>query len=240
MEIFPAIDIIDGRCVRLMQGDFARETEYNPSPADQAAVFAEQGTAWLHVVDLDAARSGDLTNLDAIASVCATEGVKVQTGGGVRSVEAANRLLDVGASRVVVGTAAVEDPDLLFELARLMPTALSLDVRDSVVATRGWLKDSGLEVPELLDYFAEAPIEAVIVTDIHRDGTQEGPDLAGYADLLRSTDIPVIVSGGIGSLEDVKNLAGLHESGRSIVGVIVGRALYEGSVSLPDLLEIPE
>lgn len=239
MKIFPAIDIIEGRCVRLMQGDFARETEYNPSPADQASVFAGQGAAWLHVVDLDAARSGELTNLEAIADVCATEGVKVQAGGGIRSVESANRLVEAGASRVVIGTAAVEDPDLLFELARLMPTALSLDVRDSVVATRGWLKDSGLEVPELLDYFAAAPIEAVIVTDIHRDGTQEGPDLSGYADLLRSTDIPVIASGGIGSLADVEGLAGLHESGRSILGVIVGRALYEGSVSLPELLEIP-
>lgn len=225
--------------MRLMQGDFARETEYNPSPADQAAAFAEQGATWLHVVDLDAARSGELANLDAIAGVCATEGVKVQAGGGVRSVEAANRLVEAGASRVVVGTAAVEDPDLLFELARLMPTALSLDVRDSVVATRGWLKDSGMEVPELLDYFAEAPIEAVIVTDIHRDGTQEGPDLHSYADLLRSTDIPVIASGGIGSLEHIQGLAGIHESGRSIVGVIVGRALYEGSVSLPDMITIP-
>lgn len=237
MEIFPAIDILDGRCVRLMQGDFARETEYNPSPADQAAVFAEQGAKWLHVVDLDAARSGELTNLEAIAGVCATEGVKVQAGGGVRSVEAADRFMEAGVSRIVVGTAAVEDPDLLFDLALKMPAALSLDVRDSVVATRGWLKDSGLEVPELLDFFAEAHIEAVVVTDIHRDGTQEGPDLASYEEILGSTDIPVIASGGIGNAEHVEGLKGLNVSGRSIEGVIVGRALYEGSVSLPNLLE---
>lgn len=237
MEIFPAIDILDGRCVRLMQGDFARETEYNPSPASQAAVFAEQGATWLHVVDLDAARSGELTNLESIAGVCATEGVKVQAGGGVRSVEAADRFLETGVNRIVVGTAAVEDPDLLFDLALKMPAALSLDVRDSVVATRGWLKDSGMEVPELLDFFAEAHIEAVIVTDIHRDGTQEGPDLASYEEILGSTDIPVIASGGIGNSEHVKGLGGLNVSGRSIEGVIVGRALYEGSVSLSDLLE---
>lgn len=237
MEIFPAIDILDGRCVRLMQGDFARETEYNPSPASQAAVFAEQGATWLHVVDLDAARSGELTNLESIAGVCATEGVKVQAGGGVRSVEAADRFLEAGVNRIVVGTAAVEDPDLLFDLALKMPAALSLDVRDSVVATRGWLKDSGMEVPELLDFFAEAHIEAVIVTDIHRDGTQEGPDLASYEEILGSTDIPVIASGGIGNSEHVKGLGGLNVSGRSIEGVIVGRALYEGSVSLSDLLE---
>ena len=237
MEIFPAIDILDGRCVRLMQGDFARETEYNPSPASQAAVFAEQGATWLHVVDLDAARSGELTNLESIAGVCATEGVKVQAGGGVRSVEAADRFLEAGVNRIVVGTAAVEDPDLLFDLALKMPAALSLDVRDSVVSTRGWLKDSGMEVPELLDFFAEAHIEAVIVTDIHRDGTQEGPDLASYEEILGSTDIPVIASGGIGNSEHVKGLGGLNVSGRSIEGVIVGRALYEGSVSLSDLLE---
>lgn len=152
-------------------------------------------------------------------------------------MEAADRFSEAGVNRIVVGTAAVEDPDLLFDLALKMPAALSLDVRDSVVATRGWLKDSGMEVPELLDFFAEAHIEAVIVTDIHRDGTQEGPDLASYEEILGSTDIPVIASGGIGNSEHVKGLNALNVSGRSIEGVIVGRALYEGSVSLPDLLE---
>lgn len=234
MDLYPAIDVRGGRCVRLYQGDYEREMVYNDDPVAQARSFAAAGAPWVHVVDLDAARTGSPENRAVVAAIAVAVGVPVQTGGGVRDDAAIDELLGAGVRRVVIGTAALEDPALVTRAASRHPgrVALGLDVRGREVAVRGWVEGSGTDVMDVLDSFAGAPLAAVVATQIQRDGTLEGPDLDGLAELLRGTELDVIASGGVGTLDDISALASLEAAGRRLAGVIVGRALYEGAFTV--------
>ena len=236
MDLYPAIDLLNGQAVRLYQGDYARETVYNNDPVAQAKAFADAGAHWIHVVDLDAARTGSPLNREVIAAICDAVNVPIQTGGGVRSEEAAAALFDAGVTRVVLGTAALEDPDLVRTLASRHPVAVGLDARGREVAVRGWEEGSGKDLLDVARGFADAGVEALIVTEIGRDGTLEGPDLDGLGEVLEATELPVIASGGVGSVADLVALEALRSGGRRLSGAIVGRALYEGAFTLQDAL----
>ena len=206
IELYPAIDLRDGRCVRLYQGDYGRETVYGDDPVAQALAFEAEGAAWIHVVDLDAARTGEPVNRPVVAAIAAAVSVPVQTGGGVRDEAAAEALIDAGVARVVLGTAALEQPDLVRRLAARFPVAVGLDARGREVAVRGWEQGSGRDLLDVAAEFADAGVAALVVTEIGRDGTLEGPDLEGLAAVLGATDIDVIASGGVGSLDDLRAL----------------------------------
>jgi phosphoribosylformimino-5-aminoimidazole carboxamide ribotide isomerase len=230
--LYPAIDLRGGRCVRLRLGNYEDETVYGDDPVAQALAFADAGAEWVHVVDLDAARTGAPTQrpvIAAIAAAVAERGVRVQTGGGVRSVEDAGQLADAGVSRVVLGTAAVEYPALVDAVAPVVPVALGLDVKGREVAVRGWLDGAGT-LDDVLASFARRPYDALVVTQIQVDGTGDGPDLDLYRELLAAGE-PLVASGGVGSLEDLRALAAM-----GVPGVIVGRALYEGAFDVKEAL----
>ena len=227
MDLYPAIDLRGGKCVRLYQGDFDQETVYGEDPVAQALAFQAEGARWIHVVDLDAARTGDPVNRPVIAAIAAAVDVPVQTGGGVRDEAAAAALVEAGVARVVVGTAAVEDPDLVPRLAKEFPVAVGLDAHGREVAVRGWVKGSGLDVVDLALRFTDAGVEALVVTEIGRDGTLAGPDTEGLAAVVAATDVPVIASGGVGTLDDLRALAALSAGGRRLAGAICGKAIYE-------------
>lgn len=240
MQLYPAIDLRDGRCVRLTQGDFDRSKSYGDDPAGQARRFAGAGAEWIHVVDLDAARTGEAHNLDHIAAICAAVDVPVQSGGGVRDRTKAEALFAAGVQRVVVGTAALEDPAFVAELVRAHPgnVAVGLDARAGQVATRGWEAESGRNLLDVVAEFEYVGVAALIVTEIRRDGTMDGPDIEGLAQVLEATSIEVIASGGVGSIEDIRNLARLEAGRRMLSGAIIGRALYEGVFTLSDALAV--
>ncbi len=239
--IFPAIDIVDGKCVRLYQGDYSKEKIYNSDPLDQALQFQENGAQWVHIVDLDAARSGDLKNQTIIASIAHSLDIPIQVGGGIRSVETAQTLFDVGVTRVVLGTAAVEQPELLEVLANKgFRIAVGIDGKDGYVATRGWQVATELKVAELASRFESSGAETAIVTEIQKDGTLEGPDLQGLSEMLAETSLPIIASGGLSSLQDLKDLIQLQNVGRKLSGVITGKALYEGKIELLEALDIAQ
>jgi phosphoribosylformimino-5-aminoimidazole carboxamide ribotide isomerase len=224
--------------VRLLRGDFAAETVYDADPVAVARGFAAAGARWIHVVDLDAARTGSAANREAIAAICTAVDCPVQSGGGVRSADAANALLDVGVARVVVGTAAVENPALVDELCARHPghVAVGLDARGRDVAVRGWTEGSGQDLVDLARRFETAGVAALVVTEIGRDGTLEGPDLEQLAAVLEAVATPVIASGGVGSLADLLALRDLDLSGRRLEGAIVGRAIYERRVDVAEAL----
>ncbi len=240
MDLYPAIDLRAGRCVRLHQGDFAAETVYDDDPVAVARAFAVAGSQWIHVVDLDAARTGEPANLAVIERIARAVDCRVQCGGGVRSVSAADALLLAGAARVVVGTAAVENPALVDELCALHPgqIAVGLDARGREVAVRGWVEGSGADLVELATRFEASGIAALIVTEIGRDGTMAGPDLEQLGAVLAATTTPVIASGGVGALDDILALAALQVRRRRLLGAIVGKALYEGRFRLAEALLI--
>lgn len=202
---------------------------YDADPVGVARGFEASGAAWIHCVDLDAARTGEPANLDTVAAIAAAVSCPVQVGGGVRSVEAAHALLEAGVARVVVGTAAVEHPELVDELCAQHPgrVAVGLDARGQEVAVRGWVQGSGTDLVALGQRFATSGVAALIVTEIGRDGTLEGPDLGQLTTVLESVDLPVVASGGVGTLADLRALDGLAVGGKRLVGAIVGRALYE-------------
>lgn len=234
VELFPAIDLRGGRVVRLRQGDYADETVYGDDPVAVAEGFADQGATWIHVVDLDAARSGDPVNRSVIAGIARRLAgrARVQTGGGVRSVGDAEALAEAGVARVVMGSAAVATPSLVADASRIVPVAVGLDHRSGDVAVHGWTEGSGRTIHEVIEWFPDAA--AFVVTDIARDGMLSGPDVDGLADVASRTPIPVIASGGVGSLDDVAALAaipGLH-------GVITGKAVYEGRFSVADAVRV--
>jgi phosphoribosylformimino-5-aminoimidazole carboxamide ribotide isomerase len=237
MPLFPAIDLRGGQCVRLVQGDYGRETVYGDDPVAQALAFQEAGAAWLHIVDLDAARTGEPVNRPVVADVAAALDIPVQTGGGVRTVDDARALFDAGVARVVMGTAAVESPDLVASVAAIGSVAVGLDLRGDEVAVRGWTAGSGLGLEEALDRFATLGTDAFVITRIERDGTLEGPDLSGLRGALESTGIDVVASGGVGRPGDLTDLADLEVDGRRLAGIIIGRALYEGTVDLAAAVE---
>ncbi len=232
MELYPAIDLRGGRCVRLMQGDYDRETSYGDDPVAQALAFEADGADWIHVVDLDAARTGDAGNLSVIAAICAAVSCPVQSGGGVRSVEAAARLADAGVTRVVIGTAALTNPALVATVAATARVAVGLDARGRDLATHGWEQSSGRDLIDVARSFAEDGVDAFVVTEISRDGTLAGPDLEQLAAVVGATPVGVIASGGVGTLADLAALSGLVVDGRRLAGAIMGRALYVGAFDL--------
>lgn len=232
MDLYPAIDVRGGKCVRLLQGDYAQETVYSDDPVAQALAFVEAGARWIHVVDLDAARTGVGENRAVVAAIAQAVSVPVQTGGGVRSVDAARALFDAGVERVVIGTAALRDPDLVVTLAQQNRVAVGLDAKSGEVATDGWLVGSGRSVVDVAGSFADTGVDAFVVTDIRRDGTLSGPDVVGLTEILGATRTDVIASGGVGSLDDLRALDRIEVQGRRLSGVIVGKALYEGRVDV--------
>lgn len=238
MDLYPAIDLRNGRCVRLRQGDYGRETVYGDDPVAQAVAFAEAGAGWIHVVDLDAARSGEPENREVVAAIARAVDVPVQTGGGVRTVAAAEALFDAGVARVVIGTAALVDPELVRTLARDHRVAVGLDARAGEVATDGWLVGSGRSVLDVARSFAEVGVDAFVVTDIGRDGTLAGPDLDGLREVVAATPVGVIASGGVGTLDDLVALTNVEAQGRTLTGVIAGKALYEGRFDVAEAVAI--
>jgi phosphoribosylformimino-5-aminoimidazole carboxamide ribotide isomerase len=245
MELLPAIDLRAGAAVRLTQGDFGREVDYG-DPVALAAAYIDGGARWIHVVDLDAARTGvahERDTLAAIVRVAKVSSVQVEFGGGVRSDEAAEDVLERGVARVVLGTAALEDPGLAGRCARRWPgrVAVGLDYRVGVdgvaeAQAQGWLAGSGWSVVELLDLWSGEPLGAVVTTAVSQDGTLEGPDLDGLAAMLARTALPVVASGGVGATEDLHRLARLQAAGRRLAGVIVGKALLERRFSVEEAL----
>ena len=238
MLLYPAIDLRGGRVVRLYRGDFDKETAYGMDPVAVAEGYAAAGARWIHMVDLDAARTGVPENRPVIAAVAKAVGpaVRIQASGGVRDQASAEELLACGADRVVLGTAAVENRELVCDLAGHHQVAVGIDVRGREVAVRGWTEGSGVDLFDLLARYSGSGVAAVVVTDISRDSTLEGPDLEGLAAVLDATDIPVIASGGVGALPDLQALATLHASGRSLEGAIVGKALYEGKFTVEEAI----
>ncbi|HJM97817.1 MAG TPA: 1-(5-phosphoribosyl)-5-[(5-phosphoribosylamino)methylideneamino]imidazole-4-carboxamide isomerase [Acidimicrobiales bacterium] len=236
--VYPAIDIVDGKCVRLYQGDYSKEKVYGSDPLNQALEFEENGAQWVHIVDLDAARTGDLRNHKLIASIAQKLKIPVQVGGGIRSVETAQTLFEAGVTRIVLGTAAVEQPKLLEVLAdKGFRVAVGIDGKDGYVATRGWQVATELKVTDLASRFESSGAETAIVTEIQKDGTLEGPDLKGLSEMLAKTSIQIIASGGLSSMQDLENLIELENGSRKLSGVITGKALYEGVVDLGEALQ---
>lgn len=247
MELLAAIDLLQGTAVRLEQGDFERRRGYG-DPLALAERFLAAGARWLHVVDLDAARTGAPSNRPLVLAICeraAAAGVPVQCGGGVRTEDDAAQLLAGGARRVVFGTAALEDPASVCRSAEAHPerVAVGLDYRRAadggmVAAARGWVAEGGRPLHRVLDDLAGAPLGAVVVTAIERDGTLEGPDEAGLGEVLDLVPVPVIASGGVGGAADLRRLARLRgpASGRMLEGVVVGKALVDGRVELEEAL----
>jgi phosphoribosylformimino-5-aminoimidazole carboxamide ribotide isomerase len=236
MHLYPAIDVRGGRVVRLRQGDFDQETEYGTDPVVVAAGFVEAGASWVHLVDLDAARTGQRWNHDVIAAVAGALGgrASLQVGGGVREVADAEALASLGVARVVMGSAAVRDPEVVARVSAVVPVAVGLDHRSGELALDGWTERAGLRVDTVLDRYPDA--SAFVVTDIGRDGTLAGPDVAGLAVLAARSPVPIIASGGVASLDDLRRLAGIP----GLAGAIVGRALYEGRFDVAEALAVVE
>ncbi len=230
VELYPAIDLRSGRVVRLTQGDYGRETVYGGDPVAVAVAFADAGAPWVHVVDLDAARSGDPINRLIVAAIAAAlrGRAKLQTGGGVRNESDAEALAAAGVTRVVMGSAAVNDPDVVGRVARIIDVAVGLDHRAGEVAVHGWTEGSGQRLEQLLQSFPDAT--AFVITDIARDGMLSGPDVDGLAAAVSATDIPVIASGGVATLADLVALASIP----GLSGAITGRAVYEGRFTVAE------
>lgn len=238
-ELIPAIDLLGGRCVRLAQGRYEEATVYGDDPAAVAARFAAHPLRRLHVVDLDGARAGEPANADALRAVlAAARGVPVQVGGGMRTLAQLEERLALGVDRVVLGTAALRDPALVREAARLHPgrIAVGIDARGGRVAVQGWLEGSDVVAVELARRFEDAGVAAIVYTDIARDGMGTGPNLEQTAALAEAVAVPVIASGGVGCEDDVRRSCAL--AARGVAGLIVGRALYTGAVDLGRALEI--
>jgi phosphoribosylformimino-5-aminoimidazole carboxamide ribotide isomerase len=237
-DLYPSIDLRGGQVVRLHRGDFAAETVYGDDPVAVARAFAAVGTRWIHVVDLDAARTGERVNLAAVEAICAAVPCRIQASGGVRSVEAGADLLAAGAARVVVGTGAIERPELVEELATIHPgqVAVGLDARGREVAVRGWIDSTGEDLLEVAGQLETSGASALVVTEIGRDGTMSGPALDQLGAVLEVTSLPVIASGGVGALDDLVALRGLRAGGRALAGAIVGRAIYEGRFGVDEAL----
>ena len=230
MILFPAIDLKDGNAVRLVHGDMEQTTVFNDDPAAQAKAFVAAGCEWLHLVDLNGAFAGEPVNAVPVEAILKACPVPTQLGGGIRDMATIERWLDKGLTRVILGTVAVENPDLVREAAKAFPgqVAVGLDARNGRVATRGWAEETDVMVTDLAKSFEDAGIAAIIYTDILRDGAMKGPNIDATADLARAVTIPVIASGGVSSMAD---LVALKATG-VISGAISGRALYDGAIDL--------
>ena len=230
MILFPAIDLKDGACVRLVRGEMDDATVFNTDPADQARRFARQGFAWIHVVDLNGAFAGKPVNQAAVQSILAATDLPVQLGGGIRNLRQIEAWLEQGVARVVLGTVAVKDPALVRDACKAFPdhVAVGIDARDGYVAVEGWAETSTVTAPDLAAKFEDCGVAAIVYTDINRDGAMGGANVEATADLARSVTTPVIASGGVSSLDDLRALKAQEGSG--IAGVISGRALYDGRI----------
>ena len=234
MYLLPAIDILDGRAVRLARGDYAAVTVYHDDPALQAQLFEEDGASWIHVVDLNGAKSGNPDNIEVVRRILARTKLKVEVGGGVRSLEVADRLLDAGATRVILGTALVRDPDFAqAAIEKFGADALvaGIDAKAGEAAVAGWTEGSGVAAADLARRMAGLGYEHIVYTDIARDGMQTGVENSAYARMAAAFGNPVIVSGGIATAADIAALAPIADA---VEGVIAGRAIYEGSLSVAD------
>jgi phosphoribosylformimino-5-aminoimidazole carboxamide ribotide isomerase len=238
--LYPAIDLNDGACVRLKRGDMNAATVFNTDPAAQARSFADAGCRWLHVVDLDGAIEGRSVNGPAVDAIIAAVKVPVQLGGGIRDMAAIEFWLSRGVARVILGTAALRDPGLVKAACKRFPkqVAVGIDARNGLVAVSGWTETSQMTAADLAAQFEDAGVAAIIHTDIDRDGVLGGPNTAATAALARAVDIPVIVSGGVSSLDDLAAIKA--EKGSGIAGAIVGRALYDGRIELRAALVVLE
>ena len=240
LEILPAIDLRDGRCVRLQQGDYDRETIFSDNPAEMAKRWADQGATRLHLVDLDAAKAGHPVNVEAVTAILEAVDIPCQLGGGLRDDKAITRWLDLGLDRGIVGTAAVKNPDWFAQAAERHPgkLVLGLDARDGRVATEGWLETSTQTAGELLRTYASLPIAAVVYTNIANDGMMQGIDQDTLNDMrqLAELGLPIIASGGVTTLDDIRNLAAIHAEQPLLTGAITGRALYDGAFDVSEAI----
>ncbi|WP_158967486.1 1-(5-phosphoribosyl)-5-[(5-phosphoribosylamino)methylideneamino]imidazole-4-carboxamide isomerase [Chachezhania sediminis] len=231
MILYPAIDLKDGQAVRLLRGDMEKATVFNADPAAQAKAFVDAGCQWLHLVDLNGAFAGKPVNAAPVEAILAACPVPAQLGGGIRDMATIEAWLDKGLARVILGTVAVENPDLVREAARAFPgkVAVGIDARKGRVATKGWAEETDVMATDLAKSFEDAGVAAIIYTDIDRDGAMQGPNVPATAALARAVSIPVIASGGVSSLDD---LMALRDCGASLDGAISGRALYDGALDL--------
>jgi phosphoribosylformimino-5-aminoimidazole carboxamide ribotide isomerase len=238
MIVFPAIDIKGGQCVRLMQGDPDRVTVYGNDPVGVARRWADEGAEWLHIVDLDGAFSKAPRNREIVLEIAKSIAIPIQVGGGIRTIDTIEAYLSAGVERVILGTVALEEPELMREACNRYPSrvALGIDARDGMVAIEGWKVTTTTDVRTLVEGFATLPLAAIIYTDIHRDGMQTGVNIEATRRLLESTSIPVIASGGVATLADVEALLPLVDLG--LLGVITGRAIYNGTLDLREALAL--
>lgn len=240
MILYPAIDLKDGQAVRLVRGDMATATVFNDDPAAQARAFAAAGFSWLHLVDLNGAFAGHPVNRVAVKAILAAVDCPVQLGGGIRNHETIEGWLSAGISRVILGTAAVKDPDLVRAACRAYPgrIAVGIDARNGIVAVEGWAEDGGIVATDLAKRFADAGVAAIIYTDISRDGALAGVNVAATAALAREVPIPVIASGGVASMDDISALLAVESEG--VAGAILGRALYDGRIDPAEALVLTQ
>ena len=234
MEVWPAIDLRGGMCVRLEQGDYARETVYGQDPREIARQFVQQGARYLHLVDLEGAREGLPVNLPTIQEILAAVDITCELGGGIRDEQSIAELLEFGLERLVLGTSALKNPDWFRKICEEFPgrLVLGIDARDGQVATNGWLETSDVAAIELAAQYKGVPVAAIVYTDIATDGMLKGPNVVAMQEMQNSVDVPVIASGGVTTVQDVRRLA---EAG--MAGCIIGRALYEGTLTLPEAIE---
>jgi len=237
MILYPAIDLKDGQCVRLLKGEMSAATVFNDNPAAQARAFQDAGCKWIHLVDLNGAFAGAPVNGAAVDAILAAIDVPAQLGGGIRDMATIETWLSKGLARVILGTVAVENPDLVRQAARAFPgqVAVGIDARNGKVATKGWAQDTDVDVTDLAKSFEDAGVAAIIYTDINRDGAMQGPNVAATAALSKAVSIPIIASGGVSSLDD---LTALKNCGASLDGAISGRALYDGAIDLAQAIAL--
>jgi phosphoribosylformimino-5-aminoimidazole carboxamide ribotide isomerase len=237
LTIYPAIDIRDGKCVRLVQGDYARETIFHDQPVEVAKQWVQQGAEWLHVVDLDGARAGELRKGDVIEAIVRESGASIQVGGGVRDMARLDSLIALGVARVVIGSAAIDDPDFVREAIAKYgeKIAIGIDARDGYVATHGWIDKGTVTAVQLAGQMAALGAKTFIVTDIAKDGLLAGINSEFASQIARVSGVEVIASGGVANVDDIRELASLTTQGVS--GVIVGKALYTGAMTLAEALE---
>ncbi len=237
MKIFPAIDIKDKKCVRLVKGDFDNKTEYETSPIDQADKYKDHGFKNLHIVDLDGALTGETVNLDIIQKIISKFDLKIEIGGGVRNFESIQKYTDVGVEKVILGSGAIKDKNFLKEACEKFPNkiALGLDAKDGYLSVSGWKENSNKLTLEFLKEVNNFGASRLIYTDINRDGTKQSPNFEGTAKVADVSNCPVIISGGVSSIDDIKKAKELNN--KNIEGIIVGKAIYDGDIKLEELVK---
>jgi len=237
MKIFPAIDIKDKRCVRLIKGDFDNKTEYKISPVDQAAKYKDYGFKNLHIVDLDGALTGETVNLDIIQEIVKKFDLKIEVGGGIRSIESIKKYNDTGVEKVILGSAAIKDKNFLKEACKKFPNkiALGLDAKDGYLSVSGWKENSNQLTLDFLKEVNEFGVSRLIYTDINKDGMKQGPNFEETSKIANTSNCPVIISGGVSSIDDIKKAKELNNN--NIEGIIVGKAIYDGDIKLDELVK---